>query len=359
MDGNYFDASTMRQALSGPGMDTRQWISYGRVEPDSPDARNVLFDEADSEGTPLGQVIVTVKLEPSATIVPCRIGGMVAGNGEGEYYPFIEGDEVLVAIPEGDEKAGCVIISRLGQSLDAFPLNVGGADVTKNNFGFRRMRAPFILETAESYMMRGTTAKWQLTFDRTGNVFLASGAQHQLVLHADGITLGSGDEKVSIQMNPSDSSMTLKGNGTTLLISDSGSQFFTGGQLAIATAGLPASGNAVTLQQVLNLLINWTILLTGPMGSPKLMGDLVLPGAIFFPGTFPTVLDTAVSAMLTLAATPAPPIPPVTAGGGALAIMPLTFAALKLALGASAAIPDPGAFGLPPLPGIGKAALLF
>lgn len=147
-----FDASTLAEAFRRPGQDPRQWISYGVVDQrtqdeDGSDVDAVFFDKE------LGP-LVRVTLQPTNIPVVCRVGMQAAGNGEAEYHPFIAGDEVLVAIPEGNERAAPVIFSRLCNGIDLFPENVAGQDPTKNTFGFRRRRTPFVEEFASTWMIR-------------------------------------------------------------------------------------------------------------------------------------------------------------------------------------------------------------
>ena len=326
MSNDFFDAEAMRQAMSGPGNDTRQWVSYGRVSPDTPSGASVRFDVKDEQGTQIGQPLVVVKLEPSGIEVPCRVSSMTAGQGEGEWYPFVAGDEVLVVIPEGNERAGCCIIGRLNQSLDTFPTTVGGQDVTKNNFGFRRARAPYVFETAESYMVRGASTGWQLTFDRTGNLFLASSDKHHLILNHDGVMFGLGDDSCSIQMHPEHGMTLSAGAGAaTLALKDGVSTFFTTGGLSLSTLGIGATGHGIAMEQVAALLAN---LLT-VIGAPVLLAT-------------PQLIDAGVAGIIDT--TSKKPLDPT--------MFPLTLAAIRGALAQPA---DPTGV----IPGFGKGGLLI
>ena len=111
--------ATHAQAYAAPGMDTRQWVSFGTVNLETPNQKSVAFTK---EYGPL----VNVTLRPSAIPVVCRVSHEVAGAGEGEWFPFVGGNEVMVAIPEGDESAGCVIFGRLNQNRPVAPAG-GGA----------------------------------------------------------------------------------------------------------------------------------------------------------------------------------------------------------------------------------------
>src|ERR1700722_6710543 len=103
------DSTSMAHLFSHPGADTRQWLSYGLVcQAVAGGDQSVRFTDDTGATLPQG-VLVDVTLQPSGITVPCRVGAQSAGNGEGEFNPFGPGDEVLVAVPEGNERAGCVI----------------------------------------------------------------------------------------------------------------------------------------------------------------------------------------------------------------------------------------------------------
>jgi hypothetical protein len=132
-----FDARTAHEATDGPG---HSWNSYGTVG--FGDGDPVTFDEE------RGQVFVKVTLHPSFRQVYARIGSSVAGNGEAEYFPFIENDEVLVEHVGGSERDS-VITHRLNNAIDKFPMtSVAGQDPKLNNFAFKRRRTPAIEEFA-------------------------------------------------------------------------------------------------------------------------------------------------------------------------------------------------------------------
>src|ERR1019366_9401932 len=125
-----FDFRTLAQLLSFPGIDPRQWVSIGIVDPDTPQARSVQFN--DEEGNPLPHPLVNVTLQPGGLEVSARVLASVSGAQIGEWHPFVAGDEVLVLIPSGNESMGCVIVGRLSNSLDVHPTSVSGNDQTKD-----------------------------------------------------------------------------------------------------------------------------------------------------------------------------------------------------------------------------------
>lgn len=173
------DARTVAEGMRGPGMDTRQWVSLGLVTAGGESDEIVVFDEEE------GQPLVRVLLEPTKTPVFARVGGQVAGNGEGDWHPFVEGDEVLVAIPEGNERAGCVIVCRLTNGVDKFPMSsVAGQDPTTNTFAFSRRRTPRVEEFNGPILFRSAMSGALISLD-TGGVF----------------TVRTGDKSV-LQMSP-------------------------------------------------------------------------------------------------------------------------------------------------------------
>lgn len=164
------DQRTIAEAFSGPGNDPRQWISYGRVDgqtEDDPDPC-VTFDASGP--------LVKVTLQPSGSPVLARVAAFVAGRGEGSYFPFVEGDEVLVALPEGSERAGPVIIGRLNNEIDTFPSgSVAGQDPTTNSFGFARTRTPWVEERAGPFLVRNALNGALLSLDNAGVVTIRGG----------------------------------------------------------------------------------------------------------------------------------------------------------------------------------------
>jgi hypothetical protein len=343
-----FDHTTYGQAFAGPGMDTRQWVSYGFVAEDTPDARSVHFKDADGNLIPEGP-LVSVVLQPSGVTVVCRVAAGVAGVGEGEWFPILQRDEVIVLIPEGDEKAGPVIVGRLNNQIDTWPSTVAGADATGNTFGFRRQRPPYILETASSYLVRSAATGAQIAIDTGGQIFLNNGDGARLFLGADaaGLTTPSGDTSLQLLVDDEQIAM-VAGAATSFFMGASASQFTSRGTLGIGTSGVVSLGHAVTMEQVINLLFNYTVFLktTGGVAS---LAAVTLTSA---------TLDAAFALMVTGAASAAAPTSPVSAFFGNYASMPLTLGAIgtaNLALTTQAANTDPTGF----LPGVGRPGFMY
>lgn len=284
----YFDTATIRDAVTGPGTDTRSWIQYGLVDASTAGGHSTRFN--DQDGTPLQEgVMVDVTLQPSGLSVPCRIAGQTGGSGEGEYSPFGPGDEVIVAIPDGNERNGCVIIGRLSNGKDVFPSTVAGIDVTKNNVTFRRLKTPYIMETASTWMVRSAATGANFNIDPTGNVMIADGLGSMLALNQSVIALQDGTQSSMLQIDTASKTLTLQsssGNSsaTTFQLDDGGglSSFMSGGSLALVTSGGGyALGHAVTVEQVIAILKAFMLALA-PQG--------ILTGTIVA-GLAPTILQ--------------------------------------------------------------------
>ncbi len=269
----------IKDIASHPGADTRQWISSGLVAADTPDGRSIRFNDENGAPLPHG-VLVTVQLYPSDITVSCRVAGGCAGDGEADWMPFVAGDEVIVAIPEGCERSGCVIIGRLNQAKDVFPTKVAGNDTTQNTFGFRRIRVPYILETATGYMIRHAQTGANLTFNQTGDVFLADGNGNGLILNTNLLKLGLGDDTAYLTFDPTTSNATLSVDG----------------ELQVSVNGKQPLYHVLTTEAFVNLLQNFmTAIMTltpGPLvgatdfnpAKQRLYIAAMLAGAVI-PGT--------------------------------------------------------------------------
>jgi hypothetical protein len=242
-----FDASTGGQAWSAPGMDTRQWVSYGTVDRETPDRPSVRFTD---EYGPL----VSVTLHPSATPVVCRVSHEVAGNGESEWFPFVEGDEVIVAIPEGDETAGCVILGRLNQEIDVFPKTVAGMDSTKNNFGFRRIRVPYVVECASGYMIRHATTGAILGISPEGTITMSNADKAFFALRPDFVGFQNGDATVLLQIDVDADQLVAEAKGTKFVLDGKSSLFLSSGTFGLGTSGTQPSEHATSIESVLVVL---------------------------------------------------------------------------------------------------------
>lgn len=302
---SHFDAALFRKAL-GVGID-RMWVSYGTVAEDSPDAHSVRFKDADDVAIPEGP-LVTVNLHPSEIPVTCRVAGTQAGIGEADWAPMLQGDEVIVLIPEGDTHAGCIIVGRCSNEIDTFPLIVGGQDVTQNTFGFKRLRTPYIIETASSYLVRSATTGAQFGIDQTGQFILNDGDGSSFVFGADALALSSADGSTSIQILVGDQQIAMTaGNTTSFLLDAFASQFTSTGTLSLGTAGTISLQHAISLEQVVILFQAFmaSILVSVPAGP-------LIPSVHFLPPLDQTIIFQQLSLALAMPVTPFVPL--ITAG---------------------------------------------
>lgn len=353
---SFLDRHTAAEALAGPGNDTRQWCSFGTVEREVGGTKSVHF--TDDKGQPLSVgPIVSVRLHPSDLTVACRVGSQFAGAGEASWHPLAEGDEVAVLVMEGTERAGGVIVARLGNAIDTFPANVAGVDTGENQVAFWRMRSAFVLETNGAYMVRNATTSSQFVLDNEGNATLGNGSGHYLTLRSDMVSLALADDSAKFQISPDGSEVTIVAadQATTFHLAGAASQFMTQGTLNIGTGGSPGYGHAVTIEQVVSLLANFIV-------SAVTVGGVLAP-ALDLTTVFPklqAVLPPAIQA--TVSPTPFGGVPAVP--GGVMSLMPTVFGPTG-AIGLALANPLPALANSVPgptagfFPGLGRAAFII
>lgn len=288
-----FDHLQHSQSTAGPGQDTRAWCSHGTVDTSTPSSPSVVFTK---EYGPL----VNVTLHPSGTPVRCRVSHEVAGNGEGEWFPFVDQDEVMVLIPEGDETAGCVIVGRLNNEIDAWPAQVAGSDATKNNFAFRRLRTPYVVETASSYLIRSAATGAFLGISADGEVTIANADKAFVALRPDFMGMQNGPGDVLFQIDVGKKQFVAEASGTKFVLDASRSTLYTTGTLEFGTSGAQASEHATSVESVIVLLQAFFTAL-GIASPGPLSGGAI---ASAFVGLMTTALGTA----------PALPIAPFTVG---------------------------------------------
>jgi hypothetical protein len=247
-----WDARRFARAFNGP---EKQWSSYGIIDPDGKGGPALTLVDDSGQPSPYGPML-NVTLQPSGVSVPCRVLGQVAGDGEADYYPWAAGDEVLVMLPEGDERGAPVIVGRLNQELDVWPTVVAGQDATQNKFGFRRIRAPFIVETAGGYLIRSATTGAQIGIDSTGQVILSGGERENMVLGPEALGFTSGDGETFMQAFPPSKEVYFGAGQATFLLSATETKFLSTGPISFATAGGQANQHAVTAEQIIGLLVN-------------------------------------------------------------------------------------------------------
>lgn len=241
------DARSLGEALSYPGIDPRTWLSYGTVDEDG-----VAFDE---DMGPL----VPVTLQPSQTQVMCAVGSMVAGDLEGEYTPFIEGDTVLVAIPHGMERGTPAIIARFNNARAKFPDQAASQDTTKNALSFRRVRSPHVDEYGARYTLRHAVAESLIGLDDDGTITIRDGSKGAIQMTSDAFGYQSGDAKFVLQFDYIGKRLTLQVDDTLLLLSAGGavprvSSLSTPTPFLLSTGSNPAAEHATSTEASTNVL---------------------------------------------------------------------------------------------------------
>lgn len=121
------DFGRLREAIAGPGVDPRTWITTGRVD-DDPAA--IRWEE------PFGWV-VDVTFTGGALDGdgpnPCRVASWLAGQDQAFSAPQVRNSEVIVVIPEGNPNTNPIIVGMIHNGDDnAAPLEVNGTPVTQD-----------------------------------------------------------------------------------------------------------------------------------------------------------------------------------------------------------------------------------
>lgn len=275
-----FDAATLAEALARPGIDPRQWCSFATVDAQDPDSGDVPVQFPPEYGP-----LVNCTLHPSGLRVRCRVAMQCGGNGEGEWHPFIEGDEVLVLVPEGDEAAGCTIVGRLSNEIDQWPAVVAGQDATKNNFGFRRVRTPYIFETSDSWMVRSAATGANVVVQADGAVLLTNADKAFLSLNPDFLGLQNGDGNLLIQVDLHNQNIVLDAAGAKLTLDKNLTVLAGNGTIALSAMGVQPLENATSAQAVVNLTaqvltLMWAGVVMGLQIVPDTSTGVALAGAL-------------------------------------------------------------------------------
>lgn len=301
-----YDAATQSEANAGPG---HEWNSYGIVGFN--DGEPVIFD------TDRGQVFVKVVLHPSFRKVFARVRGHVAGNGEAEYFPFIENDEVTVDLIGGSER-DAVISGRLNNAIDSFPMDsVAGQDPTKNNFAFKRRRTPVIEEFAGPVTFRSALTGAFIQIGLDGSVTLKDAENAALQLSPDAFSVMGPSTPTSppefmFQLDFTGRHAVLQVGDAIFAMSASDASpeqnlLTVPGAFALGTIGNPALEHAISTEAVANLVFQWFTTLAAAFAPvvPPLNGSAIS-------GVITAWLAAGMPASIQLAAT-TPLLPPIGA----------------------------------------------
>lgn len=339
-----FDHATFGQAYAAPGMDPRTWISYAIVDVPGDgqgDSQTVEFDRDD------GQLYVNLTLKPSDVPLRARVGMTAAGSGEAIYFPFCGGEEVLVAIPEGNLQAGAVILCRLNNAYDGFPFDsVGGGDPTKNATAIFRTRTPLTIESGASVQIRSAAAGALLLLSGQGNITLRDAKANVLQMSPDVFGFQNGDGDIVMQLDLNAKRYTLSIGQVALTLSGDAasanpqSLLQVPSTLAVGTSGLSintAAEHVLTAEAFANLFVQFWLAVGVANPGPLTGVALAAAMATLFPASIATASAT-------------PQTPPVGAALAAAFANPAMLAAKVL--------PSSVALGYQSFPGIGCAGFL-
>lgn len=298
--------------MQGPENDTRQWVSFGTVRGGTTEDDPCVEFEDD-------QPLVRVLLHPSLKEVRARVAMSVAGNGEAEWHPFVPDDEVIVVIPEGNERAGATIVGRLCNAIDKFPDgSIAGQDPRKNAFAFSRRKTPVVQELNGPVMLRSALTGGFISIDDAGVLTLRGGNPSDpdakqpapgLQMGPDGISMQDASTKYGISLGPTSGALLVLVDDAVLSLSSSSggkpSQIGVPGSLAIGTAGNPPLEHATSAEAVANVIMcfvqTWTAALA--LSSPGLLTGAALAAASNLATTGP-LMATALTLAGTKSITP-------------------------------------------------------
>lgn len=115
------DLGKLSSAVSRPGVDPRVWITLAQVDDVGGDAEEGIFAD--------------VTFLPSGEEQSVLVGSAYAGAGYGQVIKPKVGDLVVVAVPEGSQDSGPIIIGRMWNGAEPPPAGaLSGDDVTDDLF---------------------------------------------------------------------------------------------------------------------------------------------------------------------------------------------------------------------------------
>jgi hypothetical protein len=317
------------EAISHPGIDPRTWVSYALVDSELP------VDFSEEDYGPL----VNVVLQPSDVPARCRVSGLIAGDGEAEYHPFMGGDEVIVLLPHGRPDADCVIVGRLNNARAKFPTSVAGQDATKNAFGFSRKRTARLEEAAGPWMVRQATSGALMTMDDSGTITIRDGAGDALQISPDVMSLIDSGATFFLQIDISGERATLQANDARFVLAGTGaspgvSSLAVPGLLTIMSSKNVAAEHAVSTEAVANMLAQWGLAIAALAGSTytsaislintPMAGSPLTPIAAPFAGAMVAAFGAGTTLATAMTAAAASPLLPNVAAAiqGAFAAQP-------------------------------------
>lgn len=163
------DIRRMAKALQSRNIDTRFWFSAGTVG--HLDDRGTFIAEGDEAYIGSGNdrralavaveddgVLVDVRLEPSGEYVTARYHGLGVGQFGAILFPILPGDEVVVAVPDGDLNSPAISIVTIASNIRAqIPTTWANDRVLFQARGPIEITAPAIAIDSNNLVLNGRT----------------------------------------------------------------------------------------------------------------------------------------------------------------------------------------------------------
>lgn len=275
------DPSVLAHHASVPGIDPRTWVSYGTVQ-----RKKRGSDPEAVQYTDVGPLVL-VLLHPQNVTIQCRVANQSAGDGEGEWSPFVEGDEVVVVVPGGNEREGGVILGRLQNAKDKVPARVAGMDAKKNNLSYVRKRTPHVTEVAGGWMVRQATTGAFISVKETGEITIGGGEGAFVAVRPDFVGMQSSDGTMLVQLDEKGKNLRLEASGGVMSLKGSASSIVTD-QLALVTGGLFPAHHAATAESTIAVVASvlqalgaaCAVIGPTPLTGASLAALLELPGIV-------------------------------------------------------------------------------
>ena len=149
------DVQRLAAALAGPNNDTRTWLIEGTVgvvddrgtfKTDDPEG---VFAERDG-------CVVSVQIEPSGFMITANWNGISCGRYGFMLFPIRVGDDVLVAVPDGDFNAsGIEVVKILSNRTAQIPADWNNDRVLFDLNVPMEIRGPAVRITSGNLVLNG------------------------------------------------------------------------------------------------------------------------------------------------------------------------------------------------------------
>ena len=182
----------------------------------------------------------------------------------------MQGDEVIVLIPEGSEDSGCVIVGRMNNAIDKFPFDsVAGQDPTTNTFAFTRRRTPMVQEFAGPILFRSALNDGLISISTSGVVTIKDAENSVFQMSPDVIGFqGPSDADAGtspeflLQLDLTNGFFVVQVEDAIMSLASSPtdgipktSTITVPGSLTLSTSAAPAIEHVLTTESLCNILV--------------------------------------------------------------------------------------------------------